>query len=750
MPLLTEVLEEKQKVLIVSKKSYRFLDYFKKCLKKYAVDIFISPSSPGNFHIFDYCFFIDEVPSLAKLKKSQTYFIFFLLNKKNLSSSLLKELKKYKVIKVNSEDLKTQEVDRILWFIFSQTQEKTLKIETSFPRLKKIKTLNSLQLKIKQLSTKKNLIIFSLLVVLFLHFLFIPFLLTSSFFTYLSFQALKKEQVESSQSSLNKATTFHLTTKKLYSFSRPSLLFFNLALFPDNLIDINQKSQLIINQAIILLKNCKEIQKVIFQKNKTEEEISELKLRFVKLHQGLKTMVNQSLFLAQKINFPLIFFKKLNQQLLELSELVGKADKVVSYLELVLSTYEPKKYLILFVNNMELRPGGGFIGSFGILTTKYFTLDDLKIYDVYDADGQLTAHIPPPKPIEKYLQLPHWFLRDSNFSPDFLEDYNQALFFLDKEIGMTDFSGGMVITTSAIENILSVFGNLYLPDYKEYINDKNFYLKTQLYVEKNFFPGSIQKKVFLSSLINQIFIKAEDISLAKLGLAIKKSLDEKQIVVYLDDDKIQSLIDSSYWSGRVIEPKCTLPQESCLIDYLFPYDANVGANKANLFINRFFNLKTTIDSQGNINHLFSLSYINSSPGETFPTGYYRNYLQLLLPLNSTIKTITKDGVLVEDVDQKDDLYKTIGLYFEVPPKKTVEIKIAYQLQEKLTGDKLYQLVVQKQIGSSNSDLVLQFSLAKNITLTNHNFSPIVKDSEIVYNTSLSTDKIFLMELNKNE
>jgi len=68
----------------------------------------------------------------------------------------------------------------------------------------------------------------------------------------------------------------------------------------------------------------------------------------------------------------------------------------------------------------------------------------------------------------------------------------------------------------------------------------------------------------------------------------------------------------------------------------------------------------------------------------------------------------------------------------------------------LTGDKLYQLVVQKQIGSSNSDLVLQFSLAKNITLTNHNFSPIVKDSEIVYNTSLSTDKIFLMELNKNE
>jgi len=750
MKLETEIVNEKQKVLIVSKKSYQFLDYLKKCLKKYSVDVFVSPNNPGNLHIFDYCFFINEVPPLAQLKKSATFFIFFFINKKHLSLSLFKNLKKYKAIKINNENLNHNEVDRILWFIFSQTQEKVLKIDTVSPQLKKNVTLTPFRLKIKKLSTKKNLIILGFSLILLLHFLFIPFLITSSFFTYLSFQALKKEQVESSQSNLDKANKLYLLTKKLYSFSRPTLLFFNLALLPDSFIDIDLSSQQLVNQGIVLLKNGKEIQKIIFQKNKTDEEILELKLRFVKLHQGLKTISDQSLFLAQKINFPLTFFKKFNQQLLDYSDLTGKADKFISYFELVFSAKEPKKYLILFANNMELRPGGGFIGSFGILTTNYFTLDDLKIYDVYDADGQLTAHIAPPKPIEKYLQLPHWFLRDSNFSPDFLEDYNKALFFLDKEMGMTNFSGGMIITTSAIENILSVFGNLYLPDYKEYINDKNFYLKTQLYVEKNFFPGSIQKKVFLSSLIDQIFIKAENISLAKLGLAIKKSLDEKQIVVYLNDDKIQSLIDSSYWSGRVIEPNCSSPQKNCLIDYLFPYDANVGANKANLFINRFFNLKTTVDSQGNINHLFSLSYINSSPGETFPTGYYRNYLQLLLPLNSKIKSITKDGVLVEDSDQKDNLYKTIGFYFEVPPKKTVEIKISYQLGEKLTGDKLYQLIVQKQIGASNSDLVLQFSLAKNVTLTNHNFSPIVKDSEIVYNTSLSTDKIFLMELNKYE
>ena len=122
MKLETEIVNEKQKVLIVSKKSYLFLNYFKKCLKKYAVDVFISPTTPSHLHIFDYCFFIDELPPLTKLKKSSTLFIFFLINKKHLPSSLVKELKKYKVIKANSENLNSQEIDRILWFVFSQTQ----------------------------------------------------------------------------------------------------------------------------------------------------------------------------------------------------------------------------------------------------------------------------------------------------------------------------------------------------------------------------------------------------------------------------------------------------------------------------------------------------------------------------------------------------------------------------------------------------------------------------------------------------
>jgi hypothetical protein len=120
-----------------------------------------------------------------------------------------------------------------------------------------------------------------------------------------------------------------------------------------------------------------------------------------------------------------------------------------------------------------------------------------------------------------------------------------------------------------------------------------------------------------------------------------------------------------------------------------------------------------------------------------------------LPKDVTIKKITKDGVLVEEFTEKTDQFKTVGLFFEVPPKKTVEIKIDYQLAPVLKkGKQIYQLIIQKQIGSSNNDLTLEFNLSPNTYLVNQNFSPLVKGGNIIYNTIFTADKIFFVELTK--
>ncbi|MBI2641690.1 DUF4012 domain-containing protein, partial [Candidatus Roizmanbacteria bacterium] len=420
------------------------------------------------------------------------------------------------------------------------------------------------------------------------------------------------------------------------------------------------------------------------------------------------------------------------------------------YIDSLLKSDVGIDYLILFANNKELRPGGGFIGSFGVMTVKNYTIEQIKIYDVYDADGQLQAHIEPPYPIRLYLQQPNWFLRDSAFSPDFLENYAQAKTFLEREMNFTNFSGGILLTTTAIENILEAVGDVYLPDFKDTINKKNFYLKTQLNVEQNFFPGSLQKKNYLASLTRQLLLQIENIPLKKFVELMKKSLDEKQIVIMSDEPKLQSVLDSFYWSGRLIQPKCSIEAQNCIADFLFPYDANVGVNKANFFVNRLFDLQISIDEEGIINHVFSIRFKNESLSDIFPGGAYRNYFQLILPKNATVKNITRDGVLVEGYDEQIfDQLKRIGFLVEVKPQNSTDIVIRYETENQIQrGRNIYQVVFQKQIGSANNEFFFKMTLPKNIQVANQNFSPLVKDNQIIYNTSLSADKIFLVELIK--
>lgn len=739
MELTTEIVEDKQKAIVIAKKNYSFLVALKSHLQNSSVEYFFSSRSPTSLKMFDYCFYINELPSEEKIKKyGEKKFISILLNQKGKQVRTLK-YSNLKVLSADGSHLEDSDVDKILWFAFSKTDEHFLKLSPK-TSLKPNFELSSSGLKWKKFMTKKFIFLSIIILIFIYHVLFIPLFLVSAAATWISYNRLKSEKIVETEQSLQTASTYLKLARKLYSLPRPTFRLFGFALYVDNLIDLVSRGQAVIGEVVSLTRNGKQIAPLLFLKNKTGAEKSDMALRLTLANRSLK-VISENLAVMSE-NLPA------NMSVLSEVELLDKSEKILDYFQKIISSPVQKKYLVFFANNRELRPGGGFLGSFGILKLGDYTMEGLEVYDVYDADGQLTARIDPPRPIADYLNQPYWFLRDSNFSPDFLENYQQALFFLEKEMGFTDFDGSILITTTAIENILSAFGELYIPDYKEKINYKNFYLKTQFHVEEDFFPGSTQKRNFLSSLMNQLFINLDRVSLKELGSMVKKSLDEKQIVAWVTDAGIQSFLDSTFWSGRVISPKCNI-QENCIIDFIFPYDANVGANKANYFVNKNLYLKTSINREGKINHVLSIQYKNDSPSLVFPTGLYRNYFQVLLPKESTVSEVTKNGVLVDSVDQADDVYKRVGFFFEVKPRETVEIKIGYSLSRLVSSQKeIYQFIIQKQIGAANSDFVLELSPAPNIRILNQNFSPVVKDDEIIYNTNLSTDKIFLIELAK--
>ena len=135
---------------------------------------------------------------------------------------------------------------------------------------------------------------------------------------------------------------------------------------------------------------------------------------------------------------PLPYFPK-ESFMVYLSQTYDKLTAVNDMLPIVEKLFYPamdKTYLVLFQNNMELRPTGGFIGSYALLNIGNGKMKGFSISDVYTADGQLKGHVDPPDAIRKYLAQPHFFLRDSNYDPDFVVSSEKAIWFLQKELGI--------------------------------------------------------------------------------------------------------------------------------------------------------------------------------------------------------------------------------------------------------------------------------------------------------------------------
>lgn len=407
-----------------------------------------------------------------------------------------------------------------------------------------------------------------------------------------------------------------------------------------------------------------------------------------------------------------------------------------------------RKYLVLFQNNMELRPGGGFIGSYGILVLDKGKLADFSIHDVYDADGQLKGHVEPPYAIRRYLPSAHLYLRDSNFDVDFTKSAASAANLLFQETGQK-VDGVIGVDVTFVKDLIGAIGEIDVPEYKEKVNAQNFFHVTESHVEKNFFPSSTQKKDFLGALFTAIennLSQRKNIPYQEILKVFISAIREKHVLFAFSDKSVQNVFSANGWSSELNDYRDSLQ----INDFLGISEANLGVNKANFFVGRSIKYEMNIKDNGTVESFATLNLRNDS--NSWPGGDYKTYVRLIAPQGSSLTSITIDGATQNitnaitnfliyekknfrpptglEVENYNENGKTIyGFLTIVPQGKTKKIVFNYTLPKKIplrSPLSVYSLRIFKQPGTENYpfDFIVSYpssvmvSSSKNINIVN--------------------------------
>ena len=754
MRLVIETEDHQEKAILVEKNSSILSRGLRKHINAYDIHTNKTSSLPYSFNDIDYMFIIKDSYTEGELRQifqSSTKILVITSEKKIFTQfeSLIEQnrLKHVKIVLVSLDEDNPDVIERILWFMLRSSREMSLDVHSDLPR----KSAPSRKRKKFTVTlTRKRLVIAALFVFFMLHILFILPLAGTTYYIYRAGTQLRDQTFDSALSHISRAESLFHITESTYALAKPGLQFLFLSIIPENLMSIQENSISFIQTAIASSENTRALARLLLDTQKNSEEINEARIRVQELEQQVTTLGTTSQNVYDRLDYDISAVQEIRKDFETIAGYLQTGSQLIGHLDTILGDNSQKNYVFFFYNNMEIRPGGGFIGSFAHVAFQDYTLKTFEVYDVYDADGQLKTHVRPPAPIREYLDQPHWFLRDSNFSPDFEQNVQTAEFFLDRELNLNNFDGAVGLTTTALTYILEAFGDVHIVDFDQTINADNFYLTAQGESEIDFFPGSSQKKSFLSTVGRTLLLKLEDADPAKLGLAIKRSLDEKHIVVLNDNPEVQSDIDTLGWSGKIINPQCISSSTNCIINHILPVDANLGVNKANYFVSKLMKLKTVIAASGSVQNELSMSFTNNSSPGVFPGGTYKNYFQVYIPHNARIEQIDIDGQKVTDYDEsKTGFFKIIGLLLTIEPKETAIVTFSYELNSAVkSGENAYQIVLQKQIGSFNNEFSLEVQLPRGVLITDQNFKSVAKNNSVLYNSSLSTNKIFVIEFVK--
>lgn len=425
------------------------------------------------------------------------------------------------------------------------------------------------------------------------------------------------------------------------------------------------------------------------------------------------------------------FWQKTNSSFLAetpLARLLKTTQEIKQTISLVPSLlgYErPKTYLFLFLNNQELRPGGGFIGSYGLVKFERGKLITFETSGSENLDWAAPEDfkIEPPVPIKDYLRQPYWYFRDSNWSPDFPQSAQKTIWFYRFEGGRdgSKIDGVIGLTTNVLKELIKIIGPITVGD--KIFNAQNVIDELQYQVEFGFKEQGktrAERKVLVGELGRAILSKIQNSAALKwkdFYLLAAQMFQEKQLMIFSTDAAIQSVLTRQNWAGEI---------KQATNDYLMVVDANLISLKSDPEVERKIGYQ--IRPEGNRWKAKVVISYQHHGESSWKVGRYRTYTRVYVPLGSQL--INSEGFVETDRIKKgenlkakpavitEELGKTVfGGFLFVEPGQQKFLTLEYYLPDFIVSqikNGLYTLFVQKQLGASAYGLTVDLDFGKKI------------------------------------
>lgn len=427
--------------------------------------------------------------------------------------------------------------------------------------------------------------------------------------------------------------------------------------------------------------------------------------------------------------YPLEFRgRKIREPLTEMISLIDQAaaltfdaKPVLEVAPFLLGIDAPRRYLVIFQNDAELRPTGGFMTAYAILEVDKGKIKTVLSEDMYALDARFGKRIPAPEPITNYLtNIPYWNLRDMNLSPDFkvsMEIFSENF----QKASNQKFDGIIAVDTKVLARLLEALGQIGVPGWGNFSAEPDsrcdgcpqVVYELERLITKPTYEIKVARKAVIGPLMHSILANAFGSPKDRLpGLfnAAFSSLLEKHVLFYFPDEKVQSAMESFNLAGRIKEHEG---------DYFHLNDTNFGGAKSNMFIKQAVDQKIEIGNDGTVTKIVTIEYKNPSPhsagcdpeaGGLCLNALYRDWFRLYVPQGSSL--IESQGSEVE-VKTYEELGKTVfeGYYGKKAPLHPnggmVKLVFKYQLPFKVKNGKEYRLLIQKQPGTEGHQYSVQ-------------------------------------------